>query len=68
MSSPVACARPAPNAAVPPVFDRFPDTFAVIGVPEVAVKLPLSVHPVKALVFQPPFRHKPCMPTGEETM
>ncbi len=66
MLSPVACARPVPKAAVPPMFDKLPATLAVSGVPLAAVKFPDRNQPVMSLVFQPPLRMKPCTPTGEE--
>src|SRR5689334_7503792 len=65
---PVASARPVPNAAVPPVLAIFPETRAVSGVPDVALKPPVKDQPVKALVFHPPLRHNPRTPTGEESV
>ncbi len=52
----MACARPVPNAAVPPVLDRLPATRAVSGVPVFAVKVPRKDQPVSALVFHPLLR------------
>ena len=66
--SPVASARKLAEAPVPPLLERLPATRAVSGVPELAVKVPFSVQPENALVFQPPLRKKPWMPTGEESM
>ena len=46
---------------------RLPEMSAVSGLPVWALKVPFSVQPVKALVFQPPLRNSPWMPTGDES-
>src|SRR5215467_7973976 len=63
---PLASALPLPNAAVPPVLARLPDTRAVSGVPLVALKLPLSCQTSSSLRVIPLPRRKPrAPPTGE---
>src|ERR1019366_7818590 len=64
---PVASARRLPPPARPPVFARLPDTFAVRGVPVVALKLPFMFQLFRSCVFQPPLRTNPRTPTGEES-
>ena len=67
MGRPVACARRLPPPASPPVFDRLPETCAVSGVPVVALKVPWRFQLLSSLVFHPPFRRNPRMPTGDES-
>src|ERR1022692_3447452 len=65
---PVASARRLPPPpARPPVFERVPATYAVSGVPVVALKLPLRFQLFRSCVFQPPLRSNPRTPTGDES-
>src|SRR5450755_3111745 len=67
MGRPVASARRLPPPARPPVLDRLPETFAVSGVPVVALKLPFMFQLRRSLARHPPLRKSPRTPTGEES-